>query len=479
MNMTRREMLCGAAAFSIGGWRLFAAPLGWKPRQKPNLVFGVLSDTHLISTRKGVEKMAWTRGGKVGGPGSPDQYLVSAFQYFKKNNVDAVMLCGDIADQGLVSEMEWTANAWRKVFPENTADDGRKVEKLFVTGNHDVEGMWRVARDIPDEAERKRKMLSTDMEGNWQRIWGEPYEDVWHKEIKGYHFFGRNYGEIQKEKLVKLLQTSEEKYKINQGRKPFFITSHTGYFGNNNKWFREALKKYTRNAVAFYGHYHWSASNWTRIFFMVSDLMPELQCPPCGPFQGSLGSKNPLISKDKIEGEDSIGMCRQGFLVSVYPDMMVVHRRDFGLGGSIGQDWIMPLGKFDPHPFSQAELKKVIGSPQFPKSAKLKIEDFRKVEGVDKTPHISLMIPHANGNPDSRVFAYMVEVTGGSGGRKFSRALYAPGCNLGIGHEPNGGVATIQIPVHEIPAGKTLLFSVKPLSSLGTAGKPITGKIKA
>jgi len=28
MIMTRRDFLCGAAAFGLGGWRLFAAPPG-------------------------------------------------------------------------------------------------------------------------------------------------------------------------------------------------------------------------------------------------------------------------------------------------------------------------------------------------------------------------------------------------------------------------------------------------------------------
>ena len=31
------------------------------------------------------------------------------------------------------------------------------------------------------------------MAANWERIWGEKYEPVWHKEVKGYHFFGRHW----------------------------------------------------------------------------------------------------------------------------------------------------------------------------------------------------------------------------------------------------------------------------------------------
>ena len=44
-----------------------------------------------------------------------------------------------------------------------------------------------------DPAVRAKHVLQTDMAANWERIWGEKYEPVWHKEVKGYHFFGRNH----------------------------------------------------------------------------------------------------------------------------------------------------------------------------------------------------------------------------------------------------------------------------------------------
>ena len=49
---------------------------------------------------------------------------------------------------------------------------------------------------------------------------------------------------------------------------------------------------------------------------------------------------------------------------------------------------------------------------------------------------------------------------------------------MGIGHEPNGGVTTLDIPKSELPPGKTLTFAVRPLTSLGTFGKPIATEFK-
>ena len=51
---------------------------------------------------------------------------------------------------------------------------------------------------------------------------------------------------------------------------------------------------------------------------------------------------------------------------------MVIERREFAKGGSLGPDWVMVFGKA-PHPFSKDELKKVIGEPQFKRGAALEI----------------------------------------------------------------------------------------------------------
>ena len=56
-DMNRREFLrtaFSALGFSaLPGGALFAAPEGWKHGGVPNLVFGVLSDTHLRTRHRG------------------------------------------------------------------------------------------------------------------------------------------------------------------------------------------------------------------------------------------------------------------------------------------------------------------------------------------------------------------------------------------------------------------------------------------
>ena len=488
MSVSRREFLSGAAALGLGGWRLFAAPLGWKHGGKPNLVFGVVSDTHLR-----------TRHGSSGKPGHnwPDKYFVAALEYFKRRGVDAVVHCGDMAHRGQVEEMQFHANAWNKVF----GPSGGPV-KLFVTGNHDAEGARYggfVEKNYPDPAERAKHVLATDMAANWERIWGEKYDGVWHKEVKGYHFFGRNWG-VDGAELVRLVEETGKTVRLDDPARPFFFMTHSRPVAPLRK--RVSAK---RNAVSFFGHNHWSIANWNMAYLYYGRL-PCFECASCEPRGCSGLVGDDWITKAKLEGRDptSTGKGRQGYVVCMYDDMMVLERHDFSDGeASLGADWVMPFEREEgsgkrPHPLSREERKKAIGEPQFREGAKLEVSLDRidksnkvgktatdtpvnpvnPVQENSATPRLRVRIPLADGNPDSRVYAYEVEVTGDEGTPKLYKAVYAAGCNMGIGHEPNGGMTTLDIPKSELPLGKTLTFAVRPLTSLGTSGKAIATEFK-
>ena len=496
--MTRRDFFKEAFAalgFSaLPGGFLFAAPEGWKPEKKPNLVFGVLSDTHLR-----------TRHGPTGKPGLnwPHKYFRNALEYFKLRGVDAVINCGDMAHRGQVEELQYHANVWNRVFGRN----GGPV-KLFVCGNHDTDGAGYgnfVASKYPDPKERAKHVLATDMAANWERIWGEKYEPVWHKEVKGYHFFGRHQ-RVDDGELVRLVNETGKTVRLDDPLRPFFFMTHSRP--------RAPLRKRVsanRNAVAFFGHNHWSIANWNMAYLYYNRL-PCFECASCEPRGCSALVGDAWITKAKLEGREktNTGKGRQGYVVCMYDDMMVLERHEFSDGeSSLGADWVMPFereegkGKREegrgkrPHPMSREERKKVIGEPQFREGAKLEVENVANVEilpnaniqsqletgniGIGNTGNIGnivIKIPLADGNPDSRVYAYEVEVTGDEGTPKLYKAIYAAGCNMGIGHEPNGGVTTLEIAKDELPPGKTLTIAARPLSSLGTSGKAISAEFK-
>ena len=444
---------------ALGGGRLFAAPSGWTPPKNANLVFGVVSDTHLRTTY-----------GPSGRPGRrwPHKYFAAALAYFREQNVDAVMHCGDFAHRGQVEEMCFHARVWNRIFPKNLAPDGHEVVKLFVTGNHDTDGAGYgsfVKNKYPDPEVRAKHVLQTDMATNWERIWGEKYEPVWHKEVKGYHFFGRNYQET-KEELVSCLKRHADGLSESKAKgRPCFYMQHTRPLWDVRKLLRHLCRGCV--PVSFFGHNHWSASSWN-VISLYKGGVPCIQVPSCEPrgCGGLVGDA--WITPAKIERTKQVCKGRQGYVVRVYGDMLVVSRREFGAGGSLGEDWVMPFEKITPHPFSREGLKKAAGEPQFRAGAKLVIEQVQE-EGKE----IKISIPLADGNPKCRVYAYEIEIAGQAG--VLRKAVYAAGCNLGMGHEPRGGVTTLQVGRAELPKGEKLAVSAVPLTSVGTRGKAIGG----
>ncbi|MBO7684751.1 MAG: hypothetical protein J6V72_00110, partial [Kiritimatiellae bacterium] len=91
---------------------------------------------------------------------------------------------------------------------------------------------------------------------------------------------------------------------------------------------------------------------------------------------------------------------------------------------------------------------------------------------------IKIKIPMADGNHDSRVYAYNVVVVGDDVKARYFKNVFFSGVNSGIGHEPNRGITEVEIPAAELPAGKNLTIAVRPVSSLGTKGKAIGTKIR-
>ena len=454
---TRREFLkesLAALGFAaLPGGFLFAAPPGWKRGGRPNIVVGVVSDTHLRTAHS---------GNRIGRDW-PDKHFVAALKYFKAQGVEAVVHCGDMAHRGQTREMVFHAEAWQRVF----GGIGKGPAKLFVTGNHDAEGGnygGFVARRYPDLEERSKHVLATDMAANWERIWGEPYSDVWHKEVKGCHFFGRNWG-APLESLSDAVKKYAEEHPAAGQAKPCFFLQHRRPLAA----VRNALKG-LGNTISFFGHSHWSAANWNVIALYGS--FPCIQCPSCEPRGCHVLKADAYITKATLGGCEAVGYGRQAYVVRLYDDMMVIERKDFSDGvSSLGADWVMPFGK-TPHPFSRGELKKVIGEPQFPKGAKLVVEE------NSVSPCLCVRIPLADGNPSSRAYAYEVVAVGDARAPKLHKAVYAAGVNMGIGHEPNGGVTTLEIPKAELPPGKTLTIAARPLSSLGTKGRPIATEFK-
>ena len=173
--LTRRRFVGSVASLAgLSGCRALGLASG-----RPDVRFGVLSDVHLNHAR----------------PGDEDT-LVKAFEYFRDQGADAVMIAGDIADSGRISELRRCADAWHRVFPNDRAPDGRHVEKLFIYGNHDCWGSSQLKKEDPERA-RRELLNATDEQyrRSWEECFHEPYSDFWIKHVNGFAFVGAHWTE--------------------------------------------------------------------------------------------------------------------------------------------------------------------------------------------------------------------------------------------------------------------------------------------
>ena len=157
---------CRASSIFTGGGRAL-------------LKFGVVSDVHV--------KLA--ADGRSLAEGYGTETLERTFAYFRDCGVDAVMIAGDIADIGFVSELKAVADTWFKVFPNDRAPDGRKVERLFVFGNHDAYALKKGVDVFKDPAELRREAIEADPRKAWDFCFHEEWKPYFMKTVKGFDFF--------------------------------------------------------------------------------------------------------------------------------------------------------------------------------------------------------------------------------------------------------------------------------------------------
>ena len=130
--MTRKTFLGGFGA-AFGSAVLPAT--AFAKAGEPIMRFGVASDVHIA--------VGWKEGGDPERLGLRSQpyFLEKALRWFDANKADAVVFSGDMAHTGRMEELEKLVEVWNKVFPGMKRSDGEKVERMLVTGNHEI-GQW-------------------------------------------------------------------------------------------------------------------------------------------------------------------------------------------------------------------------------------------------------------------------------------------------------------------------------------------------
>ena len=504
MDFTRRRFLIGGAAFGAFAGNCFAAADAFGvtlPSEAPRLRFGVLSDLHIVTPgmidhrKDPVEDVEFRCGVET---------FKSALEWYRAQGVDAVVIAGDMTDQGIDLELMAVADAWRAVFPDDKLPDGRRVEKIFVTGNHDVHRPAVWANLYPDKTERKRHVLRSGLRAWWNRAFRERYEPIFSKTVNGYTFIGSHWDtNLPKGKYM---YARIEDWLAANGRTldpalPFFYVQHphlknTCYgpwaWGHDRGAATKALSAWP-NAIAFSGHSHYTLADertiWQGAFTSVGagslayTGLPVEEHAPAGCENSAFepGKNGWRLGAAKLLPRLGCADCRQGMLWSVYGDRIVVRRRDFFGGMDVGCEWVMPLPCAEPRPFAFAEHAKRLRPPQFPEGAELAVSRVKAKTRGGGTRHpevasaekdaLEVVAPAVV--PDEKARLFKVEFTARtSDGRERTKLVLPEGFNQSVRHEKARRPVVCRFALDELGAGEVRL-SATPLDCFNRRGRPL------
>lgn len=451
MVVSRRSFLGGA--FSLGalsGCRAFTAPAGFFSGSGANLTLGVVSDIHIDAAKGDFMKFGDTA------------QFERTLRWFDAQGVDGVVVAGDMADNGMVNQLECVGEAWFRVFPDGYSErDGRKVEQLFVYGNHDFEGQHYDKYDVRffEKKSFEAGQIVRDPAGTWKRVFHEDYSPIWLKTVKGYQFVGAHWqlGKNSWDGIPAVEPWFKEHAAEIDRTKPFFFIQHchpkdTVYGADawcpDKGYATRALSAFP-NAVAFTGHSHTSLTDERSVW------------------QGAFTSIG--TSSLRYGGSVDRYSQRQGMLVKVYDDRIVIVRRDFLHDASLGDDWVIPLPVGETKPFA-FETRKAAGmAPEFSADAQLAVD--RRKNGWLVT------IPQANASR-TRPFRYEIATDlKDKDGKPIVFRTYDAKYNMPL--EMTGKATKFLVKDEDLPKGadgkaREPKVTVTPLDCFGNRGKSLT-----
>ena len=464
MNVSRREfLLSSGAAFLTAGCRtaeLFGAP---------DLRFGVVSDMH-ISTPKSC------------------RMFERALRQFKRRGVDAVVIPGDLTDWGLKSGFVYVRRTWDKVF------GGTAVTPLFCTGNHDFDG-WRYS-DISVEM-RVNGYSETDRLGDtsdpdrfakgWEEVFGEKFEWVRCRTVKGYDFVSAEYGRKGSEALAAWMKANGARF---ADGKPFFFFQHLQIKGTtadsrpgrgDGGATKPVLDPFP-NCVAFTGHAHRPFTDerqiWQGEFTAVgTPSLSYASLPSEVPHENGRGDRK----GDSAQTMQIVPNRRdlrggQGYVVDVWPDKIVIGRTDIEEDAEGAPAWVVPLPLGGAKPFAVGVRENAEPVPCFPAGAALVVET-RNTE--NRAGHWAIVMncefPSAVVPRGHRVFDYEIRAVPKDGSAPTVKYFFSPAYAKMAKFEP--ARQRFWFNVEELPKGREYVIEVRARNCFGAKSRPLVSDV--
>ena len=476
---------------------------------EPLLRLGVVSDVHVQLANNGESLV----------PGFGVETFEEALKAFRDWGADAVVVAGDLTDTGLVRELEAAAATWFRVFPGDLAPDGRKVERIFVLGNHDVCGVRNGRHIFADDATLRREAIETDLPGVWRRCFGEDYGAFFTKRVRGFNFFCANWspGVWCNGHAETACTGCEEAFGETMAQcdpsRPFFYVQHphprdTVYgqcaWGVDDGAATRLLSRFPQ-AIAFSGHSHEPLTNekslWRGAFTSVAtgalqgtsanDVWNRIETAGyengvCNWYLPGVAREDRVLFMQRYDASKTMPVeartndVRSGLFVSVYGNRVELARRDFVSGLDLGAPWVVLLPAT---PCGFAERAHCATPAEFPEGAVLlaaRVEaptrgvDYQHVHIPPETrPALRLDFPAAT--LGGHVAEYEIAAEGANGTR-FATRICSVGGLYSQRHprfsEPEYAIVSLD----RIPAGAKAV-AVTPLDSFGNRGRALESAI--
>ena len=478
--VARREFIRTGAAFA--GLASCGFDVVARTCAAPNLRLGILADTHI---RLHPAAVAWARK------------FESALRRFDAENVDAVLVAGDLTDFGLVPELKVFADIWYKVFPDDRRSDGAHVEKLFIYGDHDTQEIYKRLKPglngYPFSAEEIAKMaiVNNDRAALWKEMFHEDWAPVVKKTVNGYDFVlvHHAWGEPDNKwgSRAPAMKPFYDGYRPDPSR-PFFHVQHrvckgtsymTGRANTDDGFSTEILSRFG-NCFAFCGHAHKAFISdkvlWQGAYSCLA--LPSLAyatIPAVGHENGYLNEEQKGAGYvPQMTSFDGLALTtQQGMTADIYDDRIVLHRIDFESPepGFWGPDWVVPLPLGREKPFDFAAREKMLPVPQFPDGAKMTISSGTwKNRGNEDVEQVTVSFPAVlASNAGVRAFDYEVTAFNAKKEKLVKRVL-SPRFWRAECAEPKE--AKCVFAKAELPKD-TVRFAARPANCFGRHGKPI------
>ncbi|MBQ3290148.1 MAG: metallophosphoesterase [Kiritimatiellae bacterium] len=475
MNMTTRQALTRRTFFGQATAATVLAAAGCLPRKggggEPKLKVGVLSDVHLLVQKDSMKSDVW---------------FEKALRWYDERKADAVLLCGDIADCGLVSELEYAAEIWYRVFPGDRRSDGEPIARLFHFGDHDYGGYahkypWAVKcskdPDAPNHA-----LVNEDVVAIWDRLFHEKWEPIQVKNVKGYTFVLAHHPHNMGSGTV-IPGLAEALAAANPDpTKPFFYSMHRPVHGTLPEWDpkslendpnHKALAKYP-NVMAFFGHCHRNCADELSLWqgeYTVVHVPSTSYCCTRGGRENSFSCGNQADKKrPQLMNRVDCMTSNQALFVTVCDDSIVLERRDVRHDAAMGPNWVIPLPSPDGS-CSELVRRSVSVAPAFPEGATATVsERVGKNRAKQQLEQVVVTFPPAHSG-DGRPRALDYEVVASAKDFKLVRRVFSTRAYWTETEEKEPSCCVFG--KFELPKDKAVTFTVRPANSFGICGDPL------